>query len=438
MGIGRPQVWPSGDTPINPKNNVDSVNSDWDDLIAVKKIDPVTNLRFGVLKEVYKPNVKYDMYRHDWNGSIPQQYNGNNPVVSSGSNPTSLAEVKYHVINADSGDVYICLKNGAGSGNAVSTISPWTGTNLEVSGADLGIRECSDGYIWKFVGNTSSSDVDKFSTGLFHPVKSLTTSVSIGDPYKPQWDVGTACQSHKGGIFAVLVSGGGSGYTVGTHTLNIKGNGTNCAGTVTVSSGGVVTNVRITNPGSGYTFAAIENPAGGSSATFDIIYSQSSGFVDAPDILNATYMMVATQVSSDNDPKFPTENEYRKISLILNPKSYSNLNLLFSQEMGYATYFVAGAATPNDGVYDSGAGKGLVVNSVTTPSAGKRMIRPKYTYNTSESPNYSELSSASASITSSSPPEVALYEGEIVYSEYRSQIARALNQTEEIKIVIEM
>jgi hypothetical protein len=57
------------------------------------------------------------------------------------------------------------------------------------------------------------------------------------------------------GVASVFVTDGGSGYSTTTTTVNFTGGGGNGATGVPIISGGVVTGITITNPGSGYTAA---------------------------------------------------------------------------------------------------------------------------------------------------------------------------------------
>ena len=68
------------------------------------------------------------------------------------------------------------------------------------------------------------------------------------------WSDGTSkpTVTQKGGISAVNVTNGGTGYTTAPTVAITGGGGTGATATATVSAG-VITGVTITNPGSGYT-----------------------------------------------------------------------------------------------------------------------------------------------------------------------------------------
>ncbi|MGF7173522.1 phage tail sheath C-terminal domain-containing protein [Azospirillum doebereinerae] len=73
-------------------------------------------------------------------------------------------------------------------------------------------------------------------------------------------------QRTVGGVTGIAVAAGGSGYTAGTTTVAITGNGTGAEATVTVLDG-AVTGITVTKPGRGYTNASATVTGAGSGAT---------------------------------------------------------------------------------------------------------------------------------------------------------------------------
>ena len=163
IGIARPQFWDtvtSSDGVIpSPENTVASINQDSEDLLAIKRLS-ATNMTPGIFRETWTSNVKYDTYRHDWNGGIVAAYNG---LTASPTNPTSISDVKCTVITANY-NIYVCLKQPVISGVVQPSLySPQTGSPI---GTNTGIVKTADGYYWKFMASTSTDDYVKFSSKL--------------------------------------------------------------------------------------------------------------------------------------------------------------------------------------------------------------------------------------------------------------------------------
>lgn len=134
---------------------------------------------------------------------------------------------------------------------AASTVKP-TDTGVGI------IFSVIDGYTWKFMFQISASDQTKFLDTQFIPVRKLTS-----DPYG---DV-------NGIISDITITDGGSGYTT-APAVTIVGDGKRTpssalpTATATVTAG-VVTDITVTNNGYGYSYAfvTIEAPPSGTTAT---------------------------------------------------------------------------------------------------------------------------------------------------------------------------
>ena len=281
VGLARPQYWDtstSSDTVVpSPENTIAFVNQDSEDMIALKRLS-AANMTPGIYRETWTSNVKYDAYRHDWNGTITAAYNG---PTASATNPTSLSDVKCVVITANY-NVYVCIKQSK-SGGVVqpSLYSPQGGTAV---GTNTGIIKTADGYYWKFIASTSTDDYVKFASKFYHPLITVAAAPSPSDPYYIQWQNQGYSANFKGGIYTINVLTNGTGYNgsiSGTRVVTnaetdaqfkVIGDGIGLQYTVTYGSGGSIVDIEITNPGNGYTHAAI-TAVGGTSATFDVIFT---------------------------------------------------------------------------------------------------------------------------------------------------------------------
>lgn len=82
-----------------------------------------------------------------------------------------------------------------------------------------------------------------------------------------------------GPINAVNVTAGGTGYTDNAVVTFTGGGGSGAAATTRVT-GGVITSIVISNPGSGYTSAPTVTAPTGTGATFSVVLGGRAGRVD--------------------------------------------------------------------------------------------------------------------------------------------------------------
>jgi hypothetical protein len=460
LAIGRPQYW---DTVANldtvvpvPVNTAFSLNSDWEDVMALKRLN-VTDVISGIYKEVWQANTIYDIYRHDWNGTRVANYSGNNTISTT---PASLSDVKCYVITSNY-NIYVCLKQGISNGIIQPSIySPDTGVAI---GTNTGIIKTSDGYYWKFMAVTSSADFVKFSSKYYHPIETLTTAPAPSDPYYTQWINQGYSANFNGGIYTINVLSSGVGYNggiAGTRVVtnaitdsqfSVIGNGSGLQYTISYGSNGSIVDIQVTNPGSGYTQATI-TAAYGNGGSFEIIFTPMSGLGCNPATdLVARYLLIDTTLTGAEGNIFTTSNEYRKILLLLNPTNYGTSTISTSADLdstltlNLGTGLSAGAY-PLDSIVSGGTSgaKGRVVDFDTTTGNLRVIITASENTNNVGAKNSFQISetltsspgTGSNSIVSLTLPNVQKYSGNMIYSEYRSPVLRGPLQSEDIKISI--
>lgn len=170
----------------------------------------------------------------------------------------------------DENNVYKCLDNKGGS---ASTVKP--------TGKSFYTFRTSDGYLWKYMYTVPSFKRSRFSSLSYIPVQtSLSDSfynkgsidavivenqgAGYGDVQLTTVNVtgattGAGATGHlvvngTGTITSVVVDNGGSGYTAGVRITVTSGTGTGAVLTPVIV-GGVVTSVTVTAGGSGYSAA---------------------------------------------------------------------------------------------------------------------------------------------------------------------------------------
>ena len=313
MFIGRPLSW-SDDS--NPPTPVDSLNDEYDayaNMTALKKVSS-TDVSHAIIRRDWTSGTVYDEYRHNYTSSN-----------TANSGASTLWASTFYVVTSDY-NVYKVISNNNG---ANSTVMP--------SGTSTNILTTGDGYKWKYMYTISASDVIKFVTSDFVPVKTIGAKAAVEgevgglgsaatDDSSTQWDVENGAVD--GSIEHARVTAGGSSYgSDGNYNVAISGDGASGQLQVTVSSG-AITAVTVNAVGSGYSVASIDNgllrtatSSSGSGATFDIIISPKNGHGSDPvEELGGNYVIVNSRLEyAEGSGDFPTDNDFRQIGLIVNP-----------------------------------------------------------------------------------------------------------------------
>ena len=448
MFIGRPLSWTDDNNPPTP---VDSLNDEYDayaNMVALKKVSS-TDVSHAIIRRDWTSGTKYDEYRHN--------YTSSNTATSGAS---TLWASTFYVVTSDY-NVYKVISN---NGGANSTVMP-TGTSTS-------ILTTADGYKWKFMYSISASDVIKFVTSDFIPVKTIGAKAAVegdvgglgtaaSDDNSAQWDVENGATD--GTIEHARVTAGGSSYgSDGTYNVAISGDGASGQLTVTVSSG-AITAVAINAVGSGYSVASIDNSllqtatsSSGTGAVFDIIISPKNGHgADPVEELGGNYVIANSRLEyAEGSGDFPTDNDFRQIGLIVNPTDAGGNTLSSATTLSALNRITldSGATMPvvddtiaNAASITSGTAVGKVVSIDSTnryiyflPSADS-----VGNFNSFSAANTIFVGSTSKGTISSGGvsgayPEVSRNSGDIVYLENRGAVARAADQIEDIKLIIEM
>ena len=433
LGIGRPQAWSNDNSPDTPRDTVADEYYYWDDMLAVKRIQ-TSDVAHAVPRRDWTSGKYYDIYRHDYNGTTTGV-----DIDSGGSvTPSSLYDANFFVIT-DEYNVYKCLDN-RGSGNTVvaSTTKPTGNSTTPITTAD--------GYVWKYMYTISPADVIKFVSTDFIPVKTITSNPGSTDAYYDQWLVADAAVD--GSIQNVLVTAGGTGYTSAPN-VTITGDGTGATATATIDLGsGAVRSITITNVGSGYTYANIGIAGGGgASATGLAIITPKGGHGKDPvEELGGYYVMMNVRLEyADGAGDFPVDNDYRRITLIRDPYNFGTTTvstastLKATRELTVSS--VSGTFTQDETI--TGGTSGAVGRITSVSGTTIRYILLRTDNSAGQVIEAAEsitggTSGATATVATLVNPEVEPDSGDVIYVENRRPINRAIDQIEDIKIIVEM
>ena len=448
MFIGRPLSWTDDNNPPTP---VDSLNDEYDayaNMTALKKVSS-TDVSHAIIRRDWTSGTRYDEYRHNYTSSN---------TASSGA--STLWASTFYVVTSDY-NVYKVISN---NGGAQSTVMP-TGTSTS-------ILTTADGYKWKYMYSISASDVIKFVTSDFIPVKTIGAKAAVdgdvgglgtaaSDDNSAQWDVENAAVD--GTIEHARVTAGGSSYgSDGNYNVAISGDGASGQLQVTVSSG-AITAVAINAVGSGYSVASIDNSllqtatsSTGTGAAFDIIISPKNGHGSDPvEELGGNYVIANSRLEyAEGSGDFPTDNDFRQIGLIVNPTDAGGNTLSSATTLSALNRITldSGATMPvvDDTIANAASiVSGTAVGKVVSVDSTNRFIYylpaedSVGNFNSFSATNTIFVGSTSKGTISSggvsgSYPEVQRNSGDIVYLENRGAVARAADQIEDIKLIIEM
>ena len=455
LGIGKPSAFgtktrPDGrtenlgtdSTPITPADSVQQEYDTFDDLLAVKRITS-SDVSFAAPRINWTSGTVYDYYRHDYGNRIT----GGTSIQSANSGATNLYDANFYVMNSNF-QVYKCLDN---NNDGQSTIEP-TGENTL-------ILETSDNYKWKYMFTLSASAQANFLSTDFMGVSSNSTVSNA---------------AVDGAVNIVKIKTAGTGGTNGTYTnIPMRGDGSNGQVSITIASGSV-TAVSVTNAGTGYSYANIRvadiNVAGGGSLTgaeLDCIIEPKGGHgFDPFEELGAFFVILNTSfegAETANSGDFTTTNDFRRVALIRDPKSAGSAATVTTLR---ATRAVRFSGTPGTFQVDekiTQTNTGAVGKVVQFDSANKILFYTQTRYSdegvdangnkilfsgtdtingatssaTGIPTGVTETVNNVSLVNGHSLPEIDEDSGDVMYIENRAPVARSVDQTENVKLIIE-
>ena len=460
--IGRSHAWTDDTSPPAPANSQSEEIGAYEDMIALKKVSS-TDISHGLVRYDWTSGTKYDEYRDNYSSS-------NTTNVTGVSN---FFDGRGYVIT-DEFKVYKCLKTGMSGGSTVaSTVKP---TSVDTANPQV----TGDGYMWKFMYSVVASDVIKFVTNDFIPVKSIgAKSAVVGsgtnggfgstatDDGSAQWDVENAAVD--GAIYHYVVTAAGSGYSNGssgsfTVDIAVEGDGSGAVATLTFASGSLssVAFKDTSSYGSGYKRAsfptlnsAISGLSAGSGATIHPVISPINGHgADPIEELGGNYSIVNSRLEfGEGSGDFPTDNDFRRIGLIKNPVQSSDGTISSASSMtatNQLTVADASAISVDDLLTDAASESattakvrvvsktGNVLKTLPVVNSGGEYVAFANNDEVYRNGSGTKSTDVTASGVSTSHPEMTRFTGQILYVENRGAVSRAADQIEDIKLIIEM
>ena len=451
--IGRPHAWatdvdPQGvsvveGTDAAPPTPYDTMGAEfyaWDDMIGMKKIAS-TDVSYVIPRRDWTTGTTYDYYSHDI---------ATGAAANSGA--TNLFDATFHVVNSNN-DVYKCIWNDA---NTASTTEPTSTSNS--------IATLADGYKWKYMYSLTAAEAINFkSTDFIHVSTDSTVSAAAVD----------------GALDTVVVVAGGSSYTLSSGStitgIPIRGDGSGGVCSCTIASG-AISAVTVTTAGTGYTYAYIRSAdvvsgtnaaGGGSGCNLKVIIPPKGGHgYNAVKELGGYFVMLNKSLTGlEGTSDITVSNDFRRIGVVRDPTNFgtttvSSATTLRNVKVAHGSSS-SGTFTADEEINQASTGAvGKVVewdatnkllhyvqtrfpdvgtdsNGNATAFSGTNTITGQSSSATL-SPSSSTSTVNSVALTSGyANSEIQPDSGDIIYIEQRSPIARAADQTENIKLIIE-
>jgi hypothetical protein len=347
---------------LNPLDSFADENQIKQTIISLKKITS-SDVRRVIRKIQWSAGTTYEMYRDDY--SI---YN-----ITPKTKKSRLYDSNYYVINEDL-RVYICLQNGTDANTPTGKPSFDQPTFVDLEPRVAGTS--GDGYIWKYLFTIKPSEIIKFDSIDFIPVPEDwgTTGESIS--------IKNNAIDGKIQIITIINSGSGYQYSAGLPysfaNIPILGDGSGGKATVTVDSIGRVSDIFVTDGGSGYTNGIVNFipgadgiPTGltnaGSLASFNVIIPPKGGHgYNIYRELGAYRVLLYSRFQTDStNPDTILGNDFARVGVIKNPTVFgSDAQLLNTAEVSALKALkLAGVTTsttyPVDSVITQTVGTGI-------------------------------------------------------------------------------
>ncbi len=364
------------------------------------------------------------------------------------SDKVDLSNLNFYVINSTNGpgvsggNVYICLNNNNGGR---STIAP-THDDNSPGGTTASL---ADGYVWEWLYGIPNNNIFDEANGDYMPVINGLTS---SEP----------------GIVKCIIKDGGYGYgPAGEYACPIVGDHIQEGSAIVTLKNSSIVDVRVSNAGRGFTFANIdlrpaysqENEAPIKEAIIEPIIAPKGGFgYDNVNILRSELLMIVSELHEDENSKFPINSSegipftYGQIGIIRNPINELSGDILNVEAAKCLTELTLGSISENwspksgDLVIGSDSGANGIVSYWDQPNSvlgivqqsevgrGLDLNKRMSGFSANEPIN---IDIDSATITSISAPEYKIYSGDILYVANIANTARAAQQKERIKVILD-
>ncbi len=462
VAIGRSEEW---DVETNPPVPYSAVDDEMDFRSSVQSMKLVPDVSYVVPRESW---VAGDFYSA-WDSKY-----GSNTLVVSGVEPSAASTPYPYYVLTDENNVFICVAQGKTSAGTPKpslykprTITPNT------------VFTDGDGYYWQFLYNIGTEEARKFLTSTYMPVERIV-DVSAGGPADDQLSVSRlqhrAIQeaSISGQILGIAIDSAGDPGEYSTEpSITITGVpvGSNTIVSASASakiSGGVITDVIMKADSTDPAFSFGQNYRDASvfvsgKAKLRAILSGDSGVAGNSVIsLNSSAMMFNVLLDGTENDDFQVTNDFRQIGIYRNPhkdsaslQSFSGSALATAQTLSalkklyVSTGSLDASKITGDQIVEQTAGGNAkavidyydgngILYVHQTRETGFGEFGDTASVEISGGGGTATLQQPPTGIPSLRPAEVDAYTGDVIYIDNRAAVSRDNDQTEDIKIVIDL
>jgi len=436
IGIGKSEAWDSADAAPTPVNTTREVR----------------NARMGIQAIKTAETVSFVIPRYNWSsGSIYSAFD---------DNQTGYPTNSYYVLTEDN-SIYMCLQQSKNAAGVIQT------STVKPTGSSIRPVETSDGYIWKYMYTIGALQGTQFTSANFIPLQKIADSA--GAPGLSALEAQQALvqqASNAGEISSIQLITGGSGYT-SVPAINIVGDNTGKAAAATAFvTGGVVTKIEMNDSGAGaltghafgkgYLVANIAiTGGGGSGATARAVIPSDSGLgADCRNDLRSFSLMFNSKIAGTETGAFPVGNDFRQTVLMRNPKKMvSAADSDFIADAGNAMQYlklatVSTAFTIDRTIQGTSSSAQAYVDYIDSSLVYFHQTEATGFGTFQEGEALGELNGNGDGIIEAAgvdadtlafrQPTINKFTGDVLYIDNRSPIERSPDQTEDIKVVIQL
>ena len=435
--IGRSEDWNDSDVAPVPKNSLRDARLSR---LAVQSVKNITDQTFVIPRYNWTSGAVYSAYDDDQQGY-----------------PTNA----YYVMNSNQ-QIYMCLQQGRTNANPPQVVASTVQPTGNTTGTPF---RTADGYMWKFLYSIGALKASKFISTAYIPVAKMQDSDlapllldEVGvDSDSPAEDVEQQLvqqNAKPGQVLGYVVTNNGTGYT-SPPTLTIVGDGDGKAKAVATVVGGQITKVTVKDSSDGsiafgenYTRASVKiTGGGGDSAQVRAIIGPENGIgADPRDDLKSGAIMFNTKPTGTEDGNFIVDQDFRQVTLLKNLLQWDSTGLLTAEAAKGLPKLNLTAVNDGPFVDDliiQGQTSGTRAYIDDVDSNGVFYHQSDYTgYGSFTSGETIEIveggGSTTATISSQNDPEFDPLSGELLYIDNRAAVIRSTDQTEDIKIVIQL